>query len=320
MPTEEEAEADYRPPLSQMQNAGLVIFFVAYVVYGWVWAGSGYFNNAFAWGGWLFLGIFMMFKWGPMVIALGSPKGVSNKIGTTIASAEPVLVIPPEGDYPEMGVWPAKTYRSLGVYAYLTCAGYVICPTRLAYIIGEQNRGVNVFWNSRLRLITDHAELAPHIRTALRGMKRPPYVEAMPCYVGVYPLLVKDPTNEDLEEYRTWFERLGISRELFDGDPKKQIIGVRQKLEQYAADLSMFKYDEATMHPGKMFESQIKSLNAHNDVLVRQIDWLKDQLTSLQQMHKYGRDEEPERTWRDRIPFETGQGQQQQSDQNNRTR
>lgn len=318
MPAEEEMEADYRPPLSQMQNAAIIIGFVAYVVYGWVWGGNGYYNNFFAWGGWLWLGIFMMFKWGPMVIALGSPKGVSNKIGTTIASAEPVLVIPPEGDYPEMGVWPAKTYRSLGVYAYLTCAGYIICPTKLAYIIGEQNRGVNVFWNCRLRLISDHAELAPHIKTALRGMKRPPYVAEMPCYCGIYPLLVKDPTDENLEEYRTWFEGKGISRELFDGDPKKQIIGVRQKLDQYAADLSMFKYDEAVMHPGKMFESQIRSQNAHIDMLVKQNDFLKGQITAMQDLHRYGKEEEPERGWRDRIPFETGQGQPQQNNQDNR--
>ena len=318
MPTEEELEAEYRAPMSQLQNAGIIIGFVAYAVYGWVWAGDNYFNSAFAWGGWLWLGVFMMFKWGPMVIALGSPKGVSNKIGTTIASAEPVLVIPPEGDYPEMGVWPAHTYRSLGVYAYMTCQGYIIQPTALAYQIGEQNKGVNVFWNCRLRLITDHAELAPHIRTALRGMKRPPYVEQMPCYVGLYPLLMIDPSDEDLEEYRSWFERIGVSRELFDGDMKKGIVGVRQKLDQYAADLSEFKYDEATLHPGKMFESQIRSQNAHIDMLVKQNDFLKGQITAMHELHRYGKEEEPERTWRDRLPLDTGQSQQQSDQQNQR--
>jgi hypothetical protein len=268
-------ERDYKPPMSQMQNAVLIILFVMFVVVSKVMPSYGFYNAWWAIGGWIWLGIFLAFKWGPAIIENRSPKGISNKIGTTIASAEPVLVIPAQGPWPEMGVWPAKTVRGLGVYAYLTCRGYIICPTALAYIVGEQNRGVNVFWNCHLEFFPDHRELPSHILESLRGMRRPAYNSAIPAFFNIRPLLVNDPTAEEIETYRKQFEAIGISKKVF-GET------VRPILEIYASKLSKFKYVEPLTESGETMMQALRVADADNARLRDSLEHWMDYATRME--------------------------------------
>jgi len=279
-------EFEYKPPMSAMQNAFLVILFVAFVFWTWAFAGKGYYNTGVYLGGWLWLGVILIFKWGPAIIENRSPKGVSNKIGTTIASAEPVLVIPAQGTWPELGVWPAKTVRGLGVYAYLTCRGYIICPTQLAYIIGEQNRGVNVFWNCHLEFFPDHRELPPHVLQALRGMRRPQYKVEVPAFFNIRPLLVNDPTPEQIEKFRGQFENLGIKRDAFDKT-------VKAILESYASDLSRFKYKEPLTESGESLMQALRVADADNSRLRDSLEHWMDYATRMEDRMRGGAPEPP---------------------------
>jgi len=279
-------ELEYRPPMSQMQNALLVIFAIAYVFWCFAFAGNGYYNSGWVIGGWLWLFIILLFKWGPTVIENRSPKGVSNKIGTTLASAEPVLVIPAQGTWPEFGVWPAKTVRGLGVYAYLTCRGYIICPTKLAYVIGEQNRGVNVFWNCHLELFTDHRELPPHIRQALIGMRRPQYKPEIPAFFNIRPLMVNNPTPEQVEDYKKQFEELGFDRKMFDKS-------IKPILETYAATLSQFKYKAPITESGESLMEALKVADADNARLRDSLEHWMDYATRMEDRMRGGAPEPP---------------------------
>ena len=268
-------ERDYRPPMSFMQNAMIIIAFVVFVIASKVMPTYNFFNSWWAIGGWIWLGVFVAFKLGPAIIENRSPKGISNKIGTTIASAEPVLVIPAQGPWPELGVWPARTVRGLGVYAYLTCRGYIICPTALAYIVGEQNRGVNVFWNCHLEFFPDHRELPPHVLTSLRSMKRPAYNPLIPSFFNIRPILVNEPTAEEIEVFRRQFEHVGITRSVFDET-------VKPILETYAAKLSKFKYKEPLTGGGETLMSALKVANADNAGLRDSLEHWMDYATRME--------------------------------------
>lgn len=268
-------ELDYKPPMSQMQNAVIVILFVAFVIASKVLPSYGWFNAWWAIGGWIWLGIFLTVKWGPQLIENRSPKGISNKIGTTVASAEPVLVIPAQGPWPELGVWPARTVRGLGVYAYLTCRGYIVCPTALAYIVGEQNRGVNVFWNCHLEFFPDHRELPPHVLLALKGMRRPAYNSAIPAFFNIRPLLINNPTPEEKETFRREFEQLGIARDVFDQF-------VLPKMETFATKLSEFKYKEPLTDSGESLMQALRVADADNQRLRESLEHWMDYATRME--------------------------------------
>lgn len=261
--------------MSQMQNAVLIIGFILFVIVSKALPSYGWFNSWWAVGGWIWLALLLMLKWGPAIIENRSPKGISNKIGTTVASAEPVLVIPAQGPWPELGVWPARTVRGLGVYAYLTCRGYVICPTALAYIIGEQNRGVNVFWNCHLEFFPDHRELPPHVLESLRGMRRPQYNPDIPAFFNIRPLMVNDPTPEEIEVFRKQFERLGVVRKAFDSD-------VLPILEIFASKLSKFKYREPLTNSGETLMGALKVADADNARLRDSLEHWMDYATRME--------------------------------------
>jgi len=279
-------EVEYKPKISQMQNAMIIIFAILYVFWCWAFSSRGFYNTGIYLGGWLWLGVFIMLKWGPAIIENRSPKGVSNKIGTTLASAEPVLVVPAQGTWPELGVWPAKTVRGLGVYAYLTCRGYIICPTALAYIIGEQNRGVNVFWNCHLEFFPDHRELPPHVLQALKGMRRPRYNPEVPAFFNIRPLMVNDPTTEQVEKFKKQFEEIGIDRDSFDKN-------IRPILETYASDLSRFKYKEPLTESGESLMQALRVADADNSRLRDSLEHWMDYATRMEDRMRGGAPERP---------------------------
>lgn len=287
-------ELDYKPPMSKMQNAVIIIGFFFYAFWCWAFSGKGYYNTGIYLGGWGWLFVFIIVKWGPAIIENRSPKGVSNKIGTTLASAEPVLVIPAQGTWPELGVWPAKTVRGLGVYAYLTCRGYIICPTALAYIIGEQNRGVNVFWNCHLEFFPDHRELPPHVLQALRGMRRPQYNVDIPAFFNIRPLMVNDPTDEQIEEFRKQFENIGVTRGEFDKS-------IRPILETYASTLSKFQYKEPLTESGESLMQALRVADADNSRLRDSLEHWMDYATRMEDRMRGGAPAPPP-SMMERIP------------------
>lgn len=279
-------EFDYKPPMAHMQNAVIIIGFIGFLIWCWTFAGKGYYNTGGYLGGWLWLGVVLIVKWGPAIIENRSPKGVSNKIGTTLASAEPVLVIPAQGTWLELGVWPAKTVRGLGVYAYLTCRGYIICPTQLAYIIGEQNRGVNVFWNCHLEFFPDHRELPPHVLMALRGMRRPQYNVDIPAFFNNRPLMVNDPTPEQVEAFKKQFENIGVDRDTFDK-------AIKPILETYASTLSKFKYKEPLTESGESLMQALRVADADNSRLRDSLEHWMDYATRMEDRMRGGAPEPP---------------------------
>ena len=220
----------------------------------YIWSSYQMWNDWVAFGGWLWLGIFLMFKWGPLIIENRSPKGVCNRVGTTVASPDPVVTISANGVYPELGIWPARGVR-WGVITFLTARAYIICPTVLAYKIGQGKQGVNVFWNAHLQIFTDHRELPPHVYQALRHMGKS-YKPEMPVFFNIFPLIINDPTEEQLGEYAIRFESLGIPREKF-----KQ---VRPILEQYACTMSVFRYEAGLTKFNESLEQALRVANADN--------------------------------------------------------
>jgi hypothetical protein len=297
-------ELEYRPPMGQLQNAALVILAIAYVFWCLTFAQDGYYNTGWVLGGWFWLFIILLFKWGPAIIENRSPKGVSNKIGTTLASAEPVVVIPAQGTWPELGVWPAKTVRGLGVYAYLTCRGYIICPTKLAYIIGEQNRGVNVFWNCHLEFFPDHRELPPHVLQALKSMRRPQYKPEIPAFFNIRPLMVNNPTPEQIEDFRKQFESIGVVRETFDKS-------IKPILETYASTLSLFRYKEPLTETGESLMQALRVADADNSRLRSSLEHWMDYATRMEDRMRDDKPVPPP-SLMDRMPKMTGQGREDQ--------
>ena len=250
----ERREAEYVPPFSLMQNAIWVVAFVAYVLLAYTWASHQVFNTWFALGGWVWLGAFLMFKYGPIVIENRSPKGICNRVGTTVATAEPVATIPANGIYPELGIWPARTLR-WGIITFLTARAYIICPTVMAYRVGQGKQGVNVLWNAHLQFFSDHRELPPHVYQALKHLGRL-YKPEIPVFFNIFPLMIHELTPEQLEEYTTRFENIGISRQKF-----KEI---RPILEQCAATLTVFKYTPGLTKFDETLDQALRVANADN--------------------------------------------------------
>ena len=310
MPDQVEAggEKDFKPAMAQMQSAMLIIAFIGYCLLGYVWGGHGWYNTFFAWGGWLWLVLLFVLLYGGKVVENRSPKFVSNVVGTTIASPHPIIELEPQGGWPRMGLFALRTVRGLGIYEYsMTCRAYCWMPSILANTIGQEEKGVNVFANAQLVRLSEHSELAPHLVDATRLMRRPAYNPEMPVYVAYFPLLVNDPTPEQLEEFKKEFEKLGVSREMFE----PQIRGI---LERYACALSRFRYKDFEK-PEQMLQTIIKSQNTMIDQLKRDNRFYKSEITAVQSMTKYGRDITKEPTWRDRLPMPEREPEREEPEQ-----
>jgi len=323
-------EMEFQNPATRMQNATMIIGFIAFAVYGWVWGGEGMYNNFMAWGGWLWLGVFMMFKWGPMVIGLRSPKFSSNKIGSTIASPDPLTTVPPQGGYPEMALYPPGSVMAMAFFDIkISTKALVWAPTSLIYVLGEQDRGVNVVVNCHLEKLAERSELAPHLLEATNRVTRVGFKENLPIYVGLFPLLTNNLPPERLHEYRKRFADLGISKEAFDGQPGKKImaeditdekviVGVSQILEQYANETSRFRYGPEFTKPEQMQATIIKSQNSMIATLKTDNKFFKSEISALHELHRFSRDTVRDTSWKDKLPFDQGQQQQQQNNQDNR--
>ncbi len=305
-------EADFKPGVSQMQPAMLIIGFVGYALLGWIWGGSDYYNTFFAWGGWLWLIFLFILLYGAKIVENRSPKFVSNVIGTTISQPDPVIAVEAQGGYPRMGLYPLRTVRGLGIYEFsMTCRAYAWCPVALAYKIGQEEKGVNVFGNANFVRLREHSELAPHLLSAMRMMRRPAYNPEMTLYMAYYPLMVNSPTAEQIATYKKRFMDLGVDQQTFD-------VHVRQMLEQYACDLSMFRYKESLDKPEQMYQSIIKSQNAMIDTLKKDNRFFKSEISALHDLTRFARDIPKESSWRDRLPIPSNQQESEREEQDNR--
>lgn len=312
---EDPEEKEYRNPTAQMQNAVIVIFFVGYAIFGWVWGGHAYYNSFFAWGGWIFLAVIVLFKFTPMLIGLKSPKFSSNKIGTTIATPDPITTVEPQGGYPEMALYPAGSVMAMEFFDIkMTTKALVWAPSSLAYAVGEQEKGVNVVINCHLQKLAEQSELAPHLLEATNRITRIGYKQNLPVYVGLFPLLINVLPAERLNEYRLRFAQLGISSELFDGNPEKQIIGVRQILDQYASETSKFRYGIEFTKPEQMQATIIKSQASLIAQLKSDNKFWKTEISALHQLNRYSKELSQEPSWRDKLPI--GGGRDQAGDEN----
>jgi hypothetical protein len=312
----ETQETEFKNPATQMGNFVIIILFIGYCLVGYIWGGNSSYNTFFALGGWVWLGGIALFKFTPMLIGLRSPKFSSNKLGTTIATTSPLTRVEPQGGYPEMALYPPGSVMAMEFFDIkMTTKALVWAPSSLVYIMGEQDRGVNVVVNCHLEKLAEQSELAPHLVEATKRITRLGYKQNLPIYCGLFPLLSNSVPEERLNEYRKRFERLGISRELFDGDFEKKIIGVRQILEQYASETSKFRYGPEYSKPEQMQQTIIKSQNSLIDQLKRDNKFFKSEISALHEMHRFSKDIIPEPTWRDRMPM--GGSNDRESDRNN---
>jgi hypothetical protein len=315
-------EKEYKNSATSMQNATLVILFVSYCLVGWVWGGSSMTNVWFSWGGWIWLGGIALFKFTPMLIGLRSPKFSSNKLGTTIASPDPITTTEPQGGYPEMALYPAGSVMAMEFFDFkMSTKALVWMPKGLAYVLGEQDRGVNLVANCHLQKLAEHSELAPHLLEATKRVTRIGYKQNLPVYTGLFPILINDLPTERLSEYRKRFADLGISREVFDGNLEKQIIGVRQILDQYASETSKFKYGAEFAKPEQMQQTIIKSQNSLIAQLKADNKFWKSEISALHDLQRFSKDSAREHSWKDNLPIPTGQREQEREDnQENRGR
>jgi hypothetical protein len=312
-------EKEYRNQAAQMQNATIIILFLGYVLIGYVWGGSGEYNTFFAWGGWIWLAGIALFKFTPMLIGLRSPKFSSNKIGTTIATPDPITTTEPQGGYPEMALYPAGSVMAMEFFDIkMTTKALVWAPSALVYAVGEQDKGVNLVVNCHLQKLAEHSELAPHLLEATNRVTRVGYKQNLPVYTGLFPLMINVLPAERMNEYRKRFMDLGISQELFDGNADKQIIGARQMLDQYASETSKFRYGEEFTKPEIMQATIMKSQASLISQLKADNKFYKGEITALHEMHRFSKDVARELTWRDRLSLAPSERESERNDQEKR--
>ena len=301
-------EKEFRNPTNAMGNASLIIFFIGYYLVAYIWGGHGYHNTMLAYGGYVVLGLIIMFKFTPMLIGLRSPKFSSNKIGTTIATPDPITTVEPQGGYPEMALYPPGSVMAMEFFDIkMSTKALVWAPSALMYVLGEQDKGVNVVANCNLQKLAEQSELAPHLLEATKRVTRIGYKQNLPVYTGLFPLLINAISKERLEEYRKRFEDLGITREIFDGSLEKKIIGVRQILEQYAAETSKFRYGPEFTKPEQMLQTIITSQASLINQLKGDNKFFKSEITTLHQLHRVSKEVAAGASWRDRLPIPSGE-------------
>jgi len=307
MPEQEAGgETDYKPPMSQMQTPMLIIGFFGYCLLGWIWGGSGMYNTFFAWGGWLWLIFLFLLLYGAKVVENRSPKFVSLVVGTTIATPEPIVTTAPQAGWPAMGLFALRTVKGLGIIEFaMTCRAYAWIPLELAYKIGHEEKGVNVFANCHMMRLREHSELAPHLLDATRLIRKPPYNPEMTVYVGMYPLLTNELSPEQTEQVKRKFESIGIVREMYEK--------IRPILETYAATLSKFRYGPEFTKPD-MLQNIIKGQASQIDALRKEIDLWKSDVTGLHDLQKFARETPRETSFMDRLPIPNRQEDRRQND------
>ena len=268
MDDEEKAMMNYKPPLSHMKTAMWALWFVFLtLIILWNQTETN-FDPWFAWGGWFTAGGFALFALTPLIVSRDSPKIVSVKIGTSIASPQPILTIPEQPGHPAYGVWPAGSVKSWFVYEFAqSTRGYVIAPLDLAYVMGEEGRGLNVVINCHVEGYTDHTQLPPHILESLKSMRKPMYDNKMPIYYNWWPALINELDEKDYNDLIRDFKYLGVTED--------KIQDARRILETAACKLSKFRYGEQFASMEKNLLRREKIVNSENADLKKSIQYLK---------------------------------------------
>lgn len=284
MPEEDDTptrRSEYRSRASGMRNALFLIGFVGYILLSRVWATYGYYNTWYYLGGWGLFLVFVMFLYGPLVVANRSPKFSSDKIGGTIASPQPIAECSAQAGWPKMVLYDPGSVKGLGIYEHtMTAKAYVWLPKSLAYIVGEEDRGVNVVANCHLTQLSEHCELPPHLLNRMVKMKRPAYKPEMPCFVGLYPLMINKLAPEKIEEYQKRCEHFGISHKAFEDGVTEDQVPFRQILDQYASETSKFEFDEEFTKAKEAYEVRTRALSTENAKLQAQLEWWQSYATT----------------------------------------
>jgi len=284
---------------TQMKNALLIIGFFGYILLAKLCASYGYYNTWYFIGGWGLAMVIGMFLLGPLIVSNRSPKFGSPKMGGTIALPSAILKAPAQGGWPDMWMYDPGSVRGLGIEEHkMSAKGYVWLPATLAIVIGQGDRGVNVFANCQLVQLGEHCELAPHLYDTM--LNYPKYKPEIPVWVGIFPELINQPTPEQLEYFKKRCEDYGISRGAFEGAGGK--VPFRAVLEEYATSLSRFRYKDMD-HPEKILEGISKSQNSMIEKIRRDNAFFKSEITALQDLYKVRKELPPEPTWRDRLPI-----------------
>jgi len=272
MDDEEKAMLNYKPPLTHMKTALWALWFVALtLLILWNQAETPA-DPWFTWGGWITLAALLLTTITPLIVSRDSPKIISNKLGTSIATPQPLLTIPAQSSHPAYGVWPAGSVKSWFVFNYeQTTRAYIIAPIGLVYIVGEEGshkgKGINVLVNAHLEVYIDHSTLPPHVLEALTTMKNPHYDENMPILHGWWPLMTNPLEEEEYKEYKQRFRDIGVSEERIQ-DAMRTMMEASQKLTK-------FRYESQLVDMEKNLLRREKIVNSENADLRKMIQYLK---------------------------------------------
>lgn len=274
MDDEDKAMLNYKPPITHMKSALWVLWFVFWTIII-LWNQSEMPTDPwFTLAGWFSFAMMALTAITPLIVSRDSPKLVSNKMGTTVASPQPVLTIPAQSGHPAYGVWAGGSVKSWWVYNFAASTrAYIIAPLDLVYIIGEAGKGLNVMVNSHLMPYIDHSELPPHILEELKTMKDPKYDENMPILYGWWVLMSNLLSKEDKKRYEELFEDIGV--------PKAQIPEAMRIMEMGSQVLTKFRYEEQLTNMEKNLLRREKIVNSENADLKEMIEYLKKENKDL---------------------------------------
>lgn len=254
----------YVPPFAQMKGAVIAILII-------IWMLLIIMNDTKVevdpyWDRGLFIALILVvaLEITPLIVKARSPKFVSNRHGDSISSNMPIMVIPAQDHYPELGIWPLGGVDALGVKTNVGSTAYAIFPTELAY-----KRGKNLECNAWLESYVDHAELPPHALDSLRRMTK--YNPTLIVQFGVKPDLVNTMIEKDKDTFRRKIMDLGVSAEKFE-----EALGV---LESYAVKVSPFRYEKNLTDIDKHNELRIKNLDKKVQDLYKEVTWWQGQST-----------------------------------------
>ena len=276
MDDEEKAILNYKPPISHMKTAMWALWFVfltIMIVWNQTEAPA---DPWFTWGGWFtFVGL-ALFGLTPLVVSRDSPKLTSNKLGSTVASPQPILTIPAQSGHPAYGVWPGGSVKAWFVYEFATSTrAYVVAPLDLVYIIGEEGKGLNVVVNAHLEVYTNHSQLPPHILESLTTMKKPKYDENMPILYGWWVLMENKLSKEDEQKYKEMFRDIEV--------PEEKIEDAYRIMSMGAQKLTKFRYEDQLTNMEKNLTRREKIVNSENADLRKMIEYLKKENKDLYQ-------------------------------------
>ena len=290
MDEEERAIMNYRPPISHMKNALWALWFV-FVTLMILWNQTEVPADPwFTWMGWVTAAGIAFFVITPLVISRDSPKIVSNKMGSTIATPQPLHIIPAQAAHPTYGVYAAGSVKAWFFFDFVASTrAYVIAPIDLVYVIGEEGnergKGLNVVINSPLEVYTDHSTLPPHILETLQTMRKPGYQPNMPILYNWWPLMVNELSEKDEERYKKQFKEIGVTEEHIDD--------AWRIMETGSQKLTKFRYEEQLTNMEKNLVRREKIVNSENADLKEMIEYLKKE--NKDQYERITGSKEPER-------------------------